>query len=210
MITIAIVDGQGGGIGKVITEKIRKSLGPDYHIIALGTNALAASLMLKAGANEAASGENAISCVTSIVDVIIGSIGIMIPNSMSGEITPTIASSISLSKAHKYLLPLSKGNYTIIGNKQEPLPHLIDELITELQVTIEQKRKKLEEVTMCEANAYLIKDGQETLLMERVDRIVPHEDGLFLENIFGEQKTVKASIKKMELVSHKIILEEKK
>ncbi|OEF96002.1 CooT family nickel-binding protein [Desulfuribacillus alkaliarsenatis] len=204
MVKIAIIDGQGGGIGKLITEKVRKTYGTDYHIIALGTNALAASLMLKAGANEAASGDNAVASVVNTVDIIIGSIGIVIPNSMSGEITVNIASSISLSKAHKFLLPLLKGDYTLIGNNLEPLPHLVDELLKELKPII---KKKMEEATMCEANAYLYKDGEETLLLERVDKIVPHSDGLYLENIFGEQKIIKAKIKKMELVNHKIILE---
>jgi predicted RNA-binding protein len=63
---------------------------------------------------------------------------------------------------------------------------------------------------MCEANVYVIdKDGKETLLLERVDKVVPTEDGLLLENIFSQRKTVKAVIKEMALVEHKIILEEK-
>lgn len=60
---------------------------------------------------------------------------------------------------------------------------------------------------MCEANAYLRKDGQDELLLESVDKVVPHEDGLLLENIFGQRKTIKARIKEMALVEHKIILE---
>lgn len=63
---------------------------------------------------------------------------------------------------------------------------------------------------MCEANVYVIdKDGKETLLLERVDKVIPTEDGLLLENIFSQRKTVKAVIKEMALVEHKIILEEK-
>ncbi len=63
---------------------------------------------------------------------------------------------------------------------------------------------------MCEANVYFIdKDGKETLLLERVDKVIPTEDGLLLENIFSQRKTVKAVIKEMALVEHKIILEEK-
>ncbi len=60
---------------------------------------------------------------------------------------------------------------------------------------------------MCEANAYLLKDGQEELLLESVDKLIPMEDGIFLENIFGQQKTVKARIREMALVDHRIILE---
>ena len=60
---------------------------------------------------------------------------------------------------------------------------------------------------MCEANAYLRKDGQDELFLESVDKVIPHEDGLLLENIFGQRKTIKARIKEMALVEHKIILE---
>lgn len=61
---------------------------------------------------------------------------------------------------------------------------------------------------MCEANAYLRKNGTEELLMEKVDKLVPQEEGILLENIFGQRKIIKAKIKEMELVDHRIILEE--
>jgi len=62
---------------------------------------------------------------------------------------------------------------------------------------------------MCESNVYIDRNGQEELLMESVDRIIPAEDGsIFLENIFGERKVIKARIREMELVHHRIILEE--
>ncbi len=60
---------------------------------------------------------------------------------------------------------------------------------------------------MCEANAYILKDGIEELLLEGVDKVVPREDGILLENIFGQQKLVRARIKEMALVNHRIILE---
>ena len=64
---------------------------------------------------------------------------------------------------------------------------------------------------MCEANVYLIdKEGKERLLLESVDKVVPTEDGILLENIFSERKVVKAIIKEMALVEHRIVLEEKK
>ncbi|MBA7700541.1 hypothetical protein ES703_109256 [subsurface metagenome] len=61
---------------------------------------------------------------------------------------------------------------------------------------------------MCEANAYLIKDGQEKLIMESVDTLRPEEDGIYLQDIFGGQRTIKARIKEMNLVDHRILLEE--
>jgi predicted RNA-binding protein len=67
--------------------------------------------------------------------------------------------------------------------------------------------KILEVEKMCEANAYILKNGTEELLLEDVDKVIPGEDGILLENIFGQQKIIKARIKEMALVNHKIILE---
>jgi hypothetical protein len=126
---IAVVDGQGGGIGKAIVEKLRVSFGQELEIIALGTNALATSLMLKSGANEGATGENAITYNASKVDIIIGSIGIISANSMLGELTPSMACAISESHAKKILIPLNRCNIYVAGIKNEPLPHCILECI---------------------------------------------------------------------------------
>ena len=60
---------------------------------------------------------------------------------------------------------------------------------------------------MCESNAYLMRDGKEELVMEGVDVVIPKEEGIYLRNIFGEQRLVKAHIKEMNLVNHRIILE---
>lgn len=123
---IAVIDGQGGGIGRLIVEKLRTAYGNNICILALGTNALAASLMLKAGANEGASGENAIVFNSQKVDIIVGSIGIVCANSMLGELTPAMARSIAESSAAKVLIPLNRCNLLIAGTKEEPLPNLID------------------------------------------------------------------------------------
>lgn len=130
---IAVIDGQGGGIGKVIVEKLRKDLPEETEIIALGTNALAASLMIKAGANEGASGENAIVYNVDKVDIIIGVIGIIAANSMLGELTSAMAAAISSSPAKKILLPLNKCNIEIVGVKNEPLPHLVDSTVEKIK-----------------------------------------------------------------------------
>ena len=73
---IAVIDGQGGGIGKHITEKLRKELGADIEIVALGTNSVATSMMLRAGANEGATGESAIVYTVDEVDVITGTLSL--------------------------------------------------------------------------------------------------------------------------------------
>ncbi len=126
---IAVIDGQGGGIGKAIVEKMRKELPEDIEIVALGTNALAAALMMKAGANEGASGENAIAINAMRVDIIVGTIGIIAANSMMGELTPLMAKAIAESPAKKILIPMNRCNIEVVGGKGEPLPHQIENVI---------------------------------------------------------------------------------
>lgn len=123
---IAVVDGQGGGIGKIIVEKLRANFGEEVEIIVLGTNALATSLMIKAGADEGASGENAIIFNAPKVDIIVGSIGIIVANAMLGEVTPLMARAIAESPAKKVVIPFNKCNVHVAGVSNEPLPSYID------------------------------------------------------------------------------------
>ncbi|MBU7005238.1 DUF3842 family protein [Phosphitispora fastidiosa] len=126
---IAVIDGQGGGIGKYIIERFRKEFPEEIEIIAFGTNALAAAAMLRAGANEGASGENAIIYNSGRVDLIVGPIGIIIANSFLGEVTPGIAAALASSSAPKILLPVIRDRIEIAGFNPEPLPHLTDDLM---------------------------------------------------------------------------------
>ena len=126
---IAVIDGQGGGIGKAIVERLRKVFGDSVELLALGTNSLATALMLKAGANEGATGENAIVCNAAKVNLIIGPIGIVCANSLLGELTPLMAKAISESPAQKILIPLNRCNVMVAGVESKPLPHYIDDAI---------------------------------------------------------------------------------
>ncbi len=130
---IMIVDGQGGGIGKAVIETIRRKLGDSLPILALGTNALATAAMLKAGANEGATGENAIVYCAPKADVIIGSIAILAANSMLGELTPAMARAIAESPAEKLLIPLSRLNISVMGVVGKPLPHYVEDVIKALK-----------------------------------------------------------------------------
>ena len=131
MKRICVIDGQGGGIGSTIIKKLKECFDETVEIIALGTNAIATSQMLKARANRGASGENAIVHTIKSVDVIIGPIGIILANAMMGEITPKIAEAVANSPAKKLLIPLTQENVEIIGLSSIPLPHLIESLIQE-------------------------------------------------------------------------------
>jgi hypothetical protein len=126
---IAVIDGQGGGIGKAIVDKFRKEFQDKIEILALGTNSMATSLMLKAGANEGATGENAIMYNASKVDLILGPIGIICANSLLGELTPQMAKAIAESPAKKVLIPLNRCNVIVAGVENKPLPHYIEDAV---------------------------------------------------------------------------------
>ncbi|KJS16084.1 MAG: hypothetical protein VR69_10810 [Peptococcaceae bacterium BRH_c4b] len=134
---IAVVDGQGGGIGKHIVEKLRRELPEDVEFLALGTNALATSMMLKAGANEGATGEGAVAYNASRVDVIAGPVSIMFPHGMLGELTPKMAEALASSPARKFLVPLNRSGVEMVGLRSEPLPHMIEELVRRVKEYIE-------------------------------------------------------------------------
>ena len=126
---VAVVDGQGGGIGKAIVERLKASQIADIEILALGTNSAATGQMLKAGADLGATGENAIVYNVDRVDVIAGVIAILAANSMMGELTPAMAMSISSSDAKKILLPVNRCGIQIVGVGEASLTFYIDEAV---------------------------------------------------------------------------------
>ncbi len=131
--SVAVIDGQGGGIGSLIIKRLRETFSEEVEVIGLGTNAMATGAMLKAGANKGASGENAIVQTVKTVDIVIGTITIVFANSMMGELTSKMAEAIASSPATKFLLPLRMPEVEIIGAPKEPLPHLVDQLIKRIQ-----------------------------------------------------------------------------
>lgn len=127
---ICVVDGQGGGIGATVIKRLKEMYHEEHEIIALGTNAIATAQMLKARANKGATGENAIIRTVITADIIIGPIAIILANSMMGELTPRMAEAISSASALKLLLPLTQERIEIVGLKPEPLPHLVEQIVT--------------------------------------------------------------------------------
>jgi hypothetical protein len=134
--SIAVIDGQGGGIGSAVIKRLREAIAEEVEIIGLGTNAMATGAMLKAGANKGASGENAIVQTVKTVDIIVGPTSIVLANSMMGELTPKMAVAIASSPATKCLLPLKIPEVEMIGAPKEPFPHLVDQLIKRIQEMI--------------------------------------------------------------------------
>lgn len=129
-ICICVIDGQGGGIGSAIVKRLKEEFGERVEIIALGTNSIATAAMMKARANRGATGENAIVRMVSQADYLIGPISIIMANAMMGELTPPMAEAIASSDAHKILLPLSQERVSIVGVTHQPLPHLVEDLIS--------------------------------------------------------------------------------
>ena len=122
---ILIIDGQGGRIGKMLVEKIRQRW-PELPLIALGTNSIATSTMLRAGAQEGATGENPVIYNAQSADVIIGPIGIVLANSLLGEITPAMAAAVAQSDAQKILIPMNRCKSAIAGVLEAPLAEYIE------------------------------------------------------------------------------------
>jgi hypothetical protein len=124
-VKILIIDGQGGRIGKMLVEKIRQRW-PELPLIALGTNSIATSTMLRAGAQEGATGENPVIYNAQSADVIIGPIGIVLANSLLGEITPAMAAAVAQSDAQKILIPMNRCKSAIAGVLEAPLAEYIE------------------------------------------------------------------------------------
>ena len=111
---LLVVDAQGGGIGKQVVAAVKKQF-PQIEITAVGTNSAATSVMLKAGADHAATGENAVVVGCRNADLIVGPIGIVIADSLYGEITPTMAVAVGQSRARRILIPMNHCDNVIVG-----------------------------------------------------------------------------------------------
>ena len=134
-MNLMVMDAQGGGIGRQLITALRKEE-IEVHITAVGTNSAAVSAMLKAGADEGATGENAVRVVSRKADLIVGPMGIVIADAMLGEITPGMAAAIGQSDAPKILIPFRSCDNIIVGVRQLSTAALIQEAITEIKTFI--------------------------------------------------------------------------
>lgn len=125
---IVVMDGQGGGAGRLLVEEIHKRM-QDAEIIAVGTNATATANMMKGGTMNGATGENAVLYNCQRADVIVGPMGIIIANSMLGEISPGMAAAVSGSDARIILIPMNKCHATIVGVEDKKLGEYVKEAV---------------------------------------------------------------------------------
>lgn len=136
MKKVLVIDAQGGGLGKQLISRIKKEL-PDVFITAVGTNSMATQAMMKAGADEQATGENSVVVSCRKAEIIVGPIGIVIADSMIGEVTPAMAVAVAQSPAKRILIPFCNCDNFIAGVNEFNTGQLI-------RSAVEQLKKELE------------------------------------------------------------------
>lgn len=137
-MNILVIDGQGGQLGCQIIKAIISKY-PDTDIIAVGTNAVATAAMMKGGAKKAATGENPVIVACRKADVIIGPIGIVIADSLYGEITPKMAVAVGQSQASRILIPINKCENLVAGVTNLTVSALIEDTLSKLQIIIDKQ-----------------------------------------------------------------------
>ncbi|MBR2572398.1 MAG: DUF3842 family protein [Clostridia bacterium] len=128
---ILIVDGQGGNLGRQLVKMIRGA-SPDAEIRAVGTNSIATGAMLKAGAAQAATGENAVAVGCRWADVIVGPIGIVLADALLGEVTPKMAVAVGQSRAARILIPINRCDTVIAGVSGMSSAALLEDAMAQL------------------------------------------------------------------------------
>ena len=123
-VNVLVIDGQGGGLGRQLVAVLSAQC-PDIRLTAVGTNSLAANAMLKAGAQRAATGENAVVVNSRRADIIVGPIGIVIADALLGEITPAMAAAVCQSGAKRVLIPVNHCDNYIVGVPEQPIGDLV-------------------------------------------------------------------------------------
>lgn len=131
-MNILVIDSQGGGMGKQLVSAVKQQLA-GAHVTAVGTNSTATAAMLRAGADAAATGENAVIVGCRKADVIVGPIGIVIADAMYGEVTPAMALAVGQSRAKRVLIPVNQCDNIIAGVTQQPLGNLVESAVAHIK-----------------------------------------------------------------------------
>lgn len=131
MKKITIIDGQGGRMGKLLIEQLKKQL-PDQELLAVGTNSIATAAMMKAGADYGATGENPVLVAARDSDLIIGPIGIVIADSLFGEVTPAMAAAVGQSRAYQILMPVNRCNHHVVGCENLTMSEIVSLVVQQV------------------------------------------------------------------------------
>lgn len=135
-MNILVIDGQGGQLGGQLIKSLKANF-QNIKIMAVGTNATATAAMLKAGADQAATGENPVMVACRKTDVIIGPIGIVIADSLFGEITPKMAVSVGQADAVRILLPVNKCDNLVAGIPNVSTAAILEDVIAKVRKMVE-------------------------------------------------------------------------
>ena len=127
-----VIDGQGGGLGRQLVAAIKARL-PQVTVLAVGTTSAATTAMLRAGADQAATGENAVVVGSRSADAIVGPVGIVIADAMLGEITPQMAVAVGQSQAGRVLIPVSQCDNIVAGAQGQPMAKLVQSAVDALE-----------------------------------------------------------------------------
>lgn len=141
-LQIVVIDGQGGGIGRQVVQQL-KARYPGLSLTAVGTNSIASAAMLKAGAERAATGENAVVVCCRTADIIIGPAAVVIADSLLGEITPKMAAATGQSSAVRILIPVNGCNNIIAGMGELPVGRLVEAAVEEVGKIIRSQSSEL-------------------------------------------------------------------
>ena len=128
---IVVVDGQGGRLGKLLVEGVKARL-PRARVYALGTNSIATSTMLKAGADFGATGENPVIRGVMDADAVLGPVGIVVAHAILGEVTPAMAEAVGGCRAKKFLVPMNSCGVVVAGVKEQPLPAYVAQAVEQM------------------------------------------------------------------------------
>lgn len=132
---ILIIDGQGGGLGRQLVTAVKEQY-PEIEVLAVGTNSAATNAMLRAGADRAATGENSVVVASGQADVIMGPLGMVIADSMLGEITPRMSLAVGRSRAKRILVPVSQCDNIVAGTQDISMAQNVQNAVAVLQTLI--------------------------------------------------------------------------
>ncbi len=134
---ILVIDGQGGSLGAQLIKNLLAKM-PDVSLTAVGTNSMATSAMLKAGAESAATGENPVIVACRTADIIVGPVGMVVADALNGEITPKMALAVGQANALRILIPVNKCDILVAGTKNAPMNVLIEDAIEKISAVVDR------------------------------------------------------------------------